>query len=593
MKKHVCIFLIITLLSVISCKKEVVTGDISGTVSDQSGGISSAKIELLDSKNVLIQSTITDSRGGFGFKGVPEGIYTLEVTKENYSGKSKSIQVSGGILEVNIDLQLLLSEIQGNVTDQSLNDIMGVNVSLLKNSLPVKTSITDNSGNFYFEDVPYGTYQLLFEKEGYTSKTQEITVTANTPSVNISIQARKGILEGKVTDNFGGVLENAFVILKQNAVEILTENSGSDGTFSFGLIFTGSYTIEVTLPGFEAKTVTADLDEAGTSVIIELSPESEISGGILSAQIISYSSVSAKFVLDVFVTTSQSTPNTSLTANDFSIGTFESNGMDFTFIQDNFTTTTSQYTGPYSAGMLIDQSGSISTTDPNNARIQASKIFLSALGSGDNVSLAAFSTNLSPVPQIYGYGFTSVGSSYYNQLDALANNNSGGTPLYKAIYNLIGYTSNQGTNPNKAVVVFTDGEDTDGGYSIDDISSLSVSTGVKVFTVGLSSSVNTTVLGEIAARTGGAFMWASDAKQLVSIYGNLGNILHGSAFIYRISWNLFVTGGAAFPGSLTSSIKVVTSNGTFYIPFYIAPGSSKTGSTSSDYSSVSIKKHID
>jgi hypothetical protein len=593
MKKIIC--LLVIFCSLYSCKKnEIVTGTISGVVSGTAGVIATAVVELLDSKSAIVQSTTTDSKGVFTFTKVKAGTYTLEVHKDNYADKTKSVQVTGSKLDVTIDIQKLAASIQGRVKDGSSNYLAGVTVTLLQNSSQVKQTTSDNTGNFQIDDVIYGTYQLKFEKTGFTSVTQDITVSATNSALTVTIQAKKGDLTILITDNFSGILKNAKITLKQNTTTIATNYSGTDGSYKFTAIAIGSYTIEVTLAGFVTASQTADLVEAGTSATIKLSPESAISGGILSTKVTTYNSSYAAFEMDVFVTNAQSAAITNLTNASFTIDAFTSGVRTFTFLQNNFYTTNSTNNGPYSAGMLIDQSGSISSTDPNNARIQSSKIFLGALKSGDNAALAAFSSYLSPIPVVYGGGFTSYGNSLYPYLDQMANNNAGNTPLYQAIYNMINYTYSYSTNSNKAVIVFTDGGDTDGGRTISEIASLSVARNVKVYTIGLSSSVNTLVLGEIASKTGGAFMWASDAKQLVSMYGNLGNILRGSAFIYRISWSLYVTGGVAFPGtSLTTDIKVVTSNGTFYIPFYIAPGSKSGDNDYQVYSSFIRKPNND
>ena len=91
------------------------------------------------------------------------------------------------------------------------------------------------------------------------------------------------------------------------------------------------------------------------------------------------------------------------------------------------------FEGPYSAFLLIDQSGSITDTDPMDARIDAAKVFLSKLDSADNVRLAAFADNgslpFSPIT-LYGNSFTNDGASFFGSLDELSILEAGGTPLY-------------------------------------------------------------------------------------------------------------------------------------------------------------------
>jgi hypothetical protein len=80
----------------------------------------------------------------------------------------------------------------------------------------------------------------------------------------------------------------------------------------------------------------------------------------------------------------------------------------------------------------------------------------------------------------------------------------------------------------KAVVLFTDGGDTTCGspeacrarreQSIQGANDNQM----RLFTIGLSSGVDVAALGELANRTGGAFLYADTAEQLFPLYGSLG-----------------------------------------------------------------------
>ncbi len=68
--------------------------------------------------------------------------------------------------------------------------------------------------------------------------------------------------------------------------------------------------------------------------------------------------------------------------------------------------------------------------------------------------------------------------------------------------NLCLEAAQEAPNVNKAVVVFTDGEDPNGGKTIANIVQEAKSQGVKVFTVGLGQA-DTAVLSQMALPTGG------------------------------------------------------------------------------------------
>lgn len=195
--------------------------------------------------------------------------------------------------------------------------------------------------------------------------------------------------------------------------------------------------------------------------------------------------------------------------------------------------------GDYSAMLLLDQSGSILTTDPYNSRIDAAKTFLENLGTRDDAGLASFTTYVRDWFTIHN-DFTRDISPLNNTLDQLSRTVGGGTPLYYSTYNLIDYVEKNARNQNnKALIVFTDGGDTEGYNTPAQIIDKANNQGVQIFTVGLGSGLsNLDVLSEVAQNTGGYFMWAQDAKQLISYFGTLGNLLNGNAGYYRIRWEI-------------------------------------------------------
>ena len=200
---------------------------------------------------------------------------------------------------------------------------------------------------------------------------------------------------------------------------------------------------------------------------------------------------------------------------------------------------TDENRGAYSASLLFDQSGSINSTDPANDRIEAGVAFAKLINNGDEAAIAAFSSGgyYTPPYELLSE-FSQNQDEISNVILGLAGKADGGTPLYKAIFNLIPYTVSNGNNENKAVVAFTDGDDTDGGVSINQIVEQACKNQVRIYTVGLGIGVDSDVLTEIAFRTGGAVMLAQDAIQLVSLYNSLGDLLRGKGRYYKVKFKL-------------------------------------------------------
>jgi hypothetical protein len=94
---------------------------------------------------------------------------------------------------------------------------------------------------------------------------------------------------------------------------------------------------------------------------------------------------------------------------------------------------------------------------------------------------------------------------------------------------------------------------------------------VKLFTVGLSDGVDSGVLSQMAKETGGAYIFSDDASQLVSAYGNLGDLLSGTGQVYRLFWK--AVGSKDFfsvNGWFSASMRVKLENGNpLYLQFRV------------------------
>lgn len=227
-----------------------------------------------------------------------------------------------------------------------------------------------------------------------------------------------------------------------------------------------------------------------------------------------------------------------------------------------------QQKGPYSAMMLLDQSGSISSTDPLNLRIESANIFADALGSSDHAGLASF-TGYYTNDVVIDQEFTNNPQLIKDGANLLLNQEGGGTPLYYATYEMVEYVSQNAPNNNKAVIVFTDGNNTDSGSSLEDVTEHALNNDVQLYTVGLSGGVDVDVLSYMATETDGAFMWAEDAKQLITMFGTLGELLNGSARYYRTAWRVTRDWGTFSSGSRVSLIIEINLPGDdpFEVPF--------------------------
>jgi hypothetical protein len=282
------------------------------------------------------------------------------------------------------------------------------------------------------------------------------------------------------------------------------------------------------------------------------------------------------FTIDVHVVDASGNYVNALGKDNFSIKDTTTNPYGITYsLIDVKAGNKTAYKGDYSAFLLLDQSGSTNTTDYENLRIKASQIFLDALGKNDKVALASFTDSddyYYPYATSYTHlhgGFTNNGASLYPSLDSLVDIiPKAGTPLYSSILWSLKYTSDNAPSTNKALIVFTDGQSGDWNLKAE-AEKLSLSKNIPVFTVGLSNGVNVSELNDLALNTGGSFMWAKDAKQLISYFGTLGNLLRGNADFYTLTFE--ATSKNSFPtyGNILY-LQVKLPNGKkFLLPYVI------------------------
>ena len=187
----------------------------------------------------------------------------------------------------------------------------------------------------------------------------------------------------------------------------------------------------------------------------------------------------------------------------------------------------------YSSIMLMDQSGSTGSTDPNDLRIDAGKIFCQNMEQGNESWVWWFSNGYKAV----GTGFQSDTAALVKDVESVRNLGGGGTDLYIAQYAAVDAVAKKGSKTAKALLTFTDGENNGYGKTSQEVVTLAKSGKVRLYNIGLGASSDE-YLYEQAVATGGAFMYAKDAKQLISMFGNLGKLLDGSAKFYAVEWEM-------------------------------------------------------
>lgn len=187
----------------------------------------------------------------------------------------------------------------------------------------------------------------------------------------------------------------------------------------------------------------------------------------------------------------------------------------------------------YSSIMLMDQSGSTSSTDPDDLRIDAGKIFCRNMGNGNESWVWWFSNGYNKV----GKSFSTDTAQLVKDVESVRKLGKSGTDLYISQLAAVTELSKTGSKPTKALLTFTDGENTGSGTSSAQVSTSATNNKVRLYNIGLGASSDDYLLDQAIA-TGGAFMYAKDAQQLISMFGNLGKLLDGTAKFYSVEFEM-------------------------------------------------------
>ncbi|MBC2727058.1 InlB B-repeat-containing protein [Desulfosporosinus sp.] len=154
------------------------THTVSGTITDTDGNpVSGATISLTDTNDGSKTYTgTTDADGNYSIPGVPDGTYTITVTKGSETLGNGSIAVEGDdVTDESADITVTpptisTHTVSGTITDTDGNPVSGATITLTdtNDSSKTYTGTTDADGNYSIPGVPDGTYTITVTKGSET-----------------------------------------------------------------------------------------------------------------------------------------------------------------------------------------------------------------------------------------------------------------------------------------------------------------------------------------------------------------------------------------------------------------------------------------
>ncbi len=175
-------------------------------------------------------------------------IYTL-----NYSDEISLTELQEHYQEIELELtpEVNTSTISGKVEDSTGTEVENATVKLFDTEFnPIKHTMTNEEGNYSFQNVPRGDYIVYAVKDGYSmSLKRPLSYAGADLALAELIIAQdatyiKGNVYGHVYDDHGNAFDGAIVRITNASNVIISETvTATDGEFIFNKIDAGIYTL--------------------------------------------------------------------------------------------------------------------------------------------------------------------------------------------------------------------------------------------------------------------------------------------------------------------------------------------------------------
>ncbi len=211
-------------------------------------------------------------------------------------------------------------------------------------------------------------------------------------------------------------------------------------------------------------------------------------------------------------------------------------------------------TTPLSVMLAFDTSGGMKDEGKLDQAKGAAKAFIAQMRPVDKLGLVQFDSAFSVAAP-----FTGDRAALTKKVEGLTA--QGNTRLYDALYLAVNEAA--GAQGSKAVVLLTDGQDTESVADLGQVQALAREKGVRIYAIGIGSDIDERVLHQIARTSGGIFYRAPAANDIAAAFKLMSDQLRNR---YEVSYS------APAPAPAGTKMELVVTAAT--------PGGAATGRAS-------------